>query len=307
MICETALSLLLVAAAGLLLRSFAQILKVDPGFRPDGVLTLRVALPDAVYSKPEQVRGLLQRVTRSRATIAGRSVRWSSFRPALERPGRLRHHHDRFSIRAPGRYHAGSGPARRRLGLFQGDGHFFGPWPLLRRARLRHGAAGDHRRRKPRPDLLAQPGSDRQAAASGRPSAQSPWATVIGVVRHVRNRTLEARSRVEVYWPENQRPSRSHDPRGSDFRKPDESRTDHPAGSERHRSRLACLSRSHHDRGDGRFAAAPTSGIDSARESSRAWPCCWPRLEFTASCPMGSLSVRRRSVCAWRWEPTAAR
>jgi putative ABC transport system permease protein len=30
---------------------------------------------------------------------------------------------------------------------------------------------------------------------------------VIGVVRHVRNRTLEARSRVEVYWPENQRPS----------------------------------------------------------------------------------------------------
>lgn len=67
-ICETALSLLLVVAAGLLLRSFAQILKVDPGFRPDGVLTMRVALPDAVYSKPEQVRGfyneLLDRVQR---------------------------------------------------------------------------------------------------------------------------------------------------------------------------------------------------------------------------------------------------
>ena len=67
-ICETALSLLLVAGAGLLLRSFAQILKVDPGFRPEGVLTMRVALPDAVYSKPEQVRGfyseLLDRVQR---------------------------------------------------------------------------------------------------------------------------------------------------------------------------------------------------------------------------------------------------
>ena len=63
---ETALSLLLVAGAGLLLRSFAQILKVDPGFKPNGVLTLRVALPDAIYSKPEQVRGfyadLLNRV-----------------------------------------------------------------------------------------------------------------------------------------------------------------------------------------------------------------------------------------------------
>ncbi|MGA8740710.1 MAG: ABC transporter permease, partial [Terracidiphilus sp.] len=65
-ICETAFSLLLIAAAGLLLRSFAEILKVDPGFRPDGVLTMRIALPDAIYSKPEQVRGfyagLLDRV-----------------------------------------------------------------------------------------------------------------------------------------------------------------------------------------------------------------------------------------------------
>jgi len=41
----------------------------------------------------------------------------------------------------------------------------------------------------------------------GGRQSQAPWATVIGVARHVRNRTLEARSRVEVYWPENQRPS----------------------------------------------------------------------------------------------------
>ncbi len=37
--------------------------------------------------------------------------------------------------------------------------------------------------------------------------SKAPWATVVGVVRHVRNRTLESRSRVEVYWPQNQRPS----------------------------------------------------------------------------------------------------
>ncbi len=36
--------------------------------------------------------------------------------------------------------------------------------------------------------------------------SKAPWTTIVGVVRHVRNRTLEARSRVEVYWPENQRP-----------------------------------------------------------------------------------------------------
>ncbi len=41
---------------------------------------------------------------------------------------------------------------------------------------------------------------------SGGRGSKAPWATVVGVVRHVRNRTLETRSRVEVYWPENQRP-----------------------------------------------------------------------------------------------------
>jgi predicted permease len=34
----------------------------------------------------------------------------------------------------------------------------------------------------------------------------SPWITIVGVIRHVRNRTLEARSRVEVYVPEAQMP-----------------------------------------------------------------------------------------------------
>jgi putative ABC transport system permease protein len=41
---------------------------------------------------------------------------------------------------------------------------------------------------------------------SGGHQSNPAWATIVGVVRHVRNRTLEARSRVEVYWPQSQRP-----------------------------------------------------------------------------------------------------
>jgi hypothetical protein len=41
---------------------------------------------------------------------------------------------------------------------------------------------------------------------TGGRMATRPWSTVVGAVRHVRNRTLEARSRVELYWPEGQRP-----------------------------------------------------------------------------------------------------
>jgi len=46
----------------------------------------------------------------------------------------------------------------------------------------------------------------RRLYRGGRQS-KAPWVTIVGVVRHVHNRTLEARSRVEVYWPESQTPS----------------------------------------------------------------------------------------------------
>jgi putative ABC transport system permease protein len=44
-----------------------------------------------------------------------------------------------------------------------------------------------------------------RGGAGGNPT----WATIIGVVRHVRSRSLEAQSRVQVYWPENQMTHRS--------------------------------------------------------------------------------------------------
>ena len=51
---EIALSLVLLASAGLLIKAFRQVLSVDPGFRPQNVLTYTIALPEAKYSKPDQ-------------------------------------------------------------------------------------------------------------------------------------------------------------------------------------------------------------------------------------------------------------
>lgn len=64
---EIALSLVLLAGAGLLLRSFGKLLAVDPGFRFDHLLTMDIGLPSAKYPQGSEkpiafYRELLRRV-----------------------------------------------------------------------------------------------------------------------------------------------------------------------------------------------------------------------------------------------------
>jgi putative ABC transport system permease protein len=49
---EVALAMVLLAGAGLLLRSFSQLARTDPGFRTERVLSARLNLPPARYDKP---------------------------------------------------------------------------------------------------------------------------------------------------------------------------------------------------------------------------------------------------------------
>jgi predicted permease len=205
-ICETAFSLLLVAAAGLLIRSFAQILKVDPGFRTDGVLTMRVSLPDATYSKPEQIRGfyssLLERVQRlpgvqstgavSALPLSGQGGSGTVAIDTQSVPLENTTPEADLRVATPDYFKA--------MGISLVRGRFFEPRDTEGAPRV---AIID--------ESLAQtywPNQDPvgKRLKFGGLQSKSPWMTVVGVVRHVRNRTLEARSRVEVYAPENQQP-----------------------------------------------------------------------------------------------------
>jgi predicted permease len=53
-VAEVALTVVLLASAGLLLRSLAKAASVDPGFEPSRILAFQVSLPDVSYESPEK-------------------------------------------------------------------------------------------------------------------------------------------------------------------------------------------------------------------------------------------------------------
>lgn len=68
---QVALSLLLLIGAGLLVRSFARLLRVDPGFEARNVLTMGISLPTEKYAKPEQQTAFFEEALRRVAALPG--------------------------------------------------------------------------------------------------------------------------------------------------------------------------------------------------------------------------------------------
>ncbi|HEU4564350.1 MAG TPA: ABC transporter permease [Gemmatimonadaceae bacterium] len=68
---EIALAVMLLAGAGLLIRSFVRLSNVDPGFRPERVMTFALTLPDARYPDAPQKRRFTQELTERLARVPG--------------------------------------------------------------------------------------------------------------------------------------------------------------------------------------------------------------------------------------------
>jgi putative ABC transport system permease protein len=68
---EIALSLVLLAGAGLMIRSFLRLQSVDSGFDPRNLLTLRLSLPEARYQEAHQVVSFYQQLTERLGRLPG--------------------------------------------------------------------------------------------------------------------------------------------------------------------------------------------------------------------------------------------
>ena len=82
---QVALALVLLVGSGLLARSFQRMRAVDPGFKSDNVLTLRLSLPDATYRTPAERSRFFYQATTRLATVPGVQVAGAASKlPLLE-------------------------------------------------------------------------------------------------------------------------------------------------------------------------------------------------------------------------------
>jgi putative ABC transport system permease protein len=206
-VCEMALSVVLLVGEGLLMHSFLRVLGVDPGFHADRVLTMRISLPQETYSKPEQVRAFYREVVRRIESLPGvEAAGATAALPLSGLGGSGTTTIDTQAVRVdqrspeadwrpvtPGYFKAIGIPVLRGRGFGESDSETSAPIAII-------------------DDTLADdffPGEDPvgKRLHLGGPSSTSPWMTIVGVVAHVHYRALEAPSRVQVYWPEAQRPT----------------------------------------------------------------------------------------------------
>jgi putative ABC transport system permease protein len=87
-VAEIAIAMVLLAGAGLLTRSFLRLTSVDLGFDPQGVLTVRIPLPDRRYDSPQaRVAFFSQLLERSRAIPGVRAAALGAGLPLIGSPG----------------------------------------------------------------------------------------------------------------------------------------------------------------------------------------------------------------------------
>jgi putative ABC transport system permease protein len=208
-VAEIALSLVLLVGAGLLLKSFFRLHSVDAGFSTEGILTMRIGLPQVRYPEPSDVgrfyRDVLERVRR----LPGVEVAGAT--SALPLSGTGSSGTTTIDTRAVPPQEASPEADWRAVtpGFFEAMG--------IRLIRGRYFEERDAETATPAAiidETMAEtywPEDDPIGKRLKRGGMQSrnPWMTVVGVVKHVRYRTLEERSRVQLYWPHLQNPSRS--------------------------------------------------------------------------------------------------
>jgi putative ABC transport system permease protein len=197
---EVALSLMLLVGAGLLLRSLDRLLAVDPGFAPNGLLTMEVQTTGARYKDDAPTWDFFARALEAVKAVPGvETAGWTSQLP-------LGGNWDRYGVQIEGKPLANPEeapsaeryavspeylqamriPLRRGRTISREDGAQAPPVVLINETLARLSFAGED----PIGRRVQMGGPDK------------PWRTVIGIVGDVHHTSLDEKRAPQLYLPE---------------------------------------------------------------------------------------------------------
>jgi putative ABC transport system permease protein len=211
-VAEVALALMLLVGAGLMIRSFARLMSIEPGFDPTNVVTMRLTLPPAKYREQERWQAVHRDLVERVATLPGvTSVAVNSAIP-LEGGG------SESGVRVEGQpippvgtpgpmclFQSSSPDYFRTMGITLVKGRYFDARDTASSGRVAIIDETFVRTLFPAEDPIGKRISF-ESHGEDRTSVQI-WREIVGVVRHVRHYGLaQGPPYVQVYTPFSQLP-----------------------------------------------------------------------------------------------------
>jgi len=193
---QVALTVILLTGAGLLIRTFAALKEVNPGFRPQGVLSFHLEIPRTKYAGDDQAAAFCHRILEQVRSLRGVDSAGMGNRLPLDGASGLssiefeRTNQEPAVLEAtdettvtPGYFQA--------MGIRMLQGRAFtdqdtanAPWVVVVDERVAR---------------LAWPGEN-PIGKRVRGGPHRPWAEVVGAVGHTRHEKLEDDQRLQIYW-----------------------------------------------------------------------------------------------------------
>jgi len=200
-VAEFSLAVILLTGAGLLARSFERLLSATPGFSPQHLITMQLALPDARYPQESQVADFYRRLIAQLEALPGvQSASISMSLPpnllALQNPFRTQseplvpgqelHPAEEMTV-SPGYF--------RTLGVPLVAGRFFVDADWARSDQILIINQTLAKQYFPNQDAVGQ------RLQTGDADERSPWETIVGVVGDVKYQGLDAKPEPTFYVP----------------------------------------------------------------------------------------------------------
>ncbi|HSK63567.1 MAG TPA: ABC transporter permease, partial [Pyrinomonadaceae bacterium] len=205
---ETAMAMILLIGAGLLLRSFAHLIDVKPGFATENILTMQVGLPNQSYQEPQKRIAFLQQLETNLSGAPGvTSVGFVTRLPLMSALNNI----TSFLVIEGRQVPAGERPEidfrRASTGYFQTMGI-----PLLAGRLVTEQDVSNDTAAVLINEAMAKrfwPGEDpvgKRISTATSSGQQTRWQTIVGVVGNVRHLGLDVEPRPEIYYHTNTSP-----------------------------------------------------------------------------------------------------